>query len=118
MLGVILFLSMHQLAFNLSKAFTLDEAGTRPVTNTFSSPGVLISLIIKNIYVIAGVILFFFIIIGGLSMIINAGNPEKTGQGGKTIGGALGGFAILFASYWIIRIVEALTGIQIFEPGF
>ncbi|MEA3354934.1 MAG: hypothetical protein U9Q63_00400 [Patescibacteria group bacterium] len=96
---------------NIGEAFKLNDSQT--VQEVFSTPGDLLTLVVKNIYVIAGIILFFFIIAGGLSIILNAGNPEKTKQGGKTIGSAIAGFVILFASYWIIRIIEALTGIQI-----
>lgn len=103
---------MSQLAFNIGKQFLIKEGGDS-VQSLYDSPGKLITLIVNNIYVIAGVILFFFIIIGGMTIILNAGNAEKTKQGGKTIGAAIGGFAILFASYWIIRLIEALTGIQI-----
>ncbi len=103
---------MSQLAFDIRESFLLREGGPS-VSETFTTPGLLISLIVKNLFVIAGIILFFFIIIGGISMILNSGNPEKTKQGGKTIGSAIAGFAILFASYWIIRIIEALTSIQI-----
>jgi hypothetical protein len=106
---------MAKLAFDISQEFLLKEG--QSVAATFETPGVLISLIIKNLYVIAGIILFFFIIMGGLGIILNAGNPEKQGQGSKTIGSAIGGFFILFASYWIIRIIEVLTGLKILNPG-
>ncbi|MBU1085306.1 MAG: hypothetical protein ABIJ43_00475 [Candidatus Beckwithbacteria bacterium] len=99
------------MAFNIGDAFFLRDGVT--VQDTFSSPAVLLTLIVKNIYVIAGIILFFFIIAGGLGIILNAGNPDKQKQGSKTLGSAVAGFVILFASYWIIRIIEALTKVQI-----
>jgi len=104
------------MAIDLRNEFLLKEGGT-PVFQVFDQPAVLISLILKNIYVIAGIILFFFIIIGGLGMILSSGDTEKQKQGSKTITSAIAGFFILFASYWIIRIIEVLTGLHIFEPG-
>lgn len=69
-----------------------------------------LAIIIKNVYIIAGIILFLFVIIGGLGMILNAGNVDKQKQGSKTLGSAVMGYFIMFAAYWIIRIIEALTG--------
>ena len=105
---------MSKLALDISKEFWLSPH--KSVADTYDSPGVLISLIVKNLYVIAGIVLFFFIA-GGLGIILNAGNPDKQAQGGKTIGSAIAGFFILFASYWIIKIIEVLTGIQILNPS-
>jgi|APSaa5957512622_1039677.scaffolds.fasta_scaffold03106_1 hypothetical protein len=99
------------MAFQIDEAFWIKEG--KSVDSTFSTPAVLVTLIVKNIFVIAGIILFFFIIAGGLSIILNAGNPDKQKQGSKTLGSAVAGFLILFASFWIIRIIEALTNVQI-----
>lgn len=103
---------MTQLAFNLGEAFLLKEGGSS-VKDSFATPSILISLIVNNIYGIATVVLFFFILAGGLGILLNPGNPDKSKQGAKTITTALIGFLILFSSYWIIRIIEAITGIQI-----
>jgi type IV secretion system pilin len=103
---------MTQLAFNLGEAFLLKEGGTA-VKDSFDSPATLISLIVNNLYVIAGIILFFFVIAGGLGILLNPSNADKAKQGAKTITTAIIGFAILFSSYWIIRIIEAITGINI-----
>jgi len=73
----------------------------------------ILSVIIKNVFVIAGIILFIFIIVGGLGMIINAGNAEKQKKSSNVLGSAVTGFIIMMASYWIIKIIEILTGITI-----
>lgn len=84
----------------------------------FSSPGALISIILKNVYMIAGVLLLFLLIFGGISVILGAGqkDPKKTGQGAKAVTAALTGFLIIFASYWIIQIVQYITGLEILNP--
>jgi len=73
----------------------------------------IISVIVKNIYVIASIILLIFVIMGGVGMVINAGNAEKQKQSSKTLTSAVAGYLILFASYWIIKIIELVTGIKI-----
>lgn len=70
--------------------------------------------IIKNIYVLTGVVLFIMIVVGGVGMIANAGNSEKQKQSSQTISSALMGYLIMFAAYWIVKIIEVLTGQSIF----
>ena len=105
---------------DIKKEFSLGTnpwGGHTPIGGTTSpyNNGLfgILSVIINNIFVIATIILFIFIIVGGLGMILNAGNAEKQQQGSKTITSALTGFLIVFASYWIIRIIEILTGFTI-----
>jgi len=100
------------------------------IGTSFNSPfgqekgiGDLVSAIISNALVIAGIILVFFFVIGGISMIISmmagAGqdNPEKAAKGKQAATSALLGFIIIFAAYWIIKIIESITGLAIFNPG-
>ena len=90
-----------------------------PVKNPqFETPGALISIILKNVYVVAGLLFFALLIFGGISIILGAGggDPKKAGQGKKAATAAVIGFLIIFASYWIIQIIEVLTGIDILNP--
>lgn len=80
--------------------------------------GGIISTLINNIYILAGIILFVLLIVGGLGFIMGAGsnNPEQAKKSKQAITSALIGFAVIFCSYWIIRIIEILTGFQILNP--
>jgi len=82
--------------------------------------GGIISTLLQNIYVLAGIVLFILLIVGGLGFIIGAGgdNPEQAKKGKQAITAALIGFAIIFCSYWIIKIIEIVTGLSIFNPNF
>jgi len=82
--------------------------------------GGIISTLLQNIYVLAGILLFILLIVGGLSFIMGAGedNPEKAKKGKQAITAALIGFVIIFCSYWIIKIIEIVTGLAIFKPNF
>jgi len=79
----------------------------------------LISVILSNAMVIAGIILLFLLIFGGISMIMGAGqdNPEQAAKGKQAATAAVIGFIIIFAAYWIIQIVENITGLDILKPG-
>jgi hypothetical protein len=81
----------------------------------------LVSIIVSNALVLAGIILLFFFIFGGISMIAGAGrdNPEQAAKGKQAVTSALVGFIIVFAAYWIVRIIEIITGVNfITAPGF
>jgi len=82
----------------------------------FQTIGGLISTILPNIYVAAGLILLFFLIFGGVMVILGAGKGEsqQAEQGKKIVTRTIIGFLIIFLSYWIIQIVETVTGIPIF----
>lgn len=110
--------------FNLLAVNIGDELKVKPgipITQApaFSSLGSLISILLKNVYVIAGIMLFVLLIVGGISIISSAGggDPKKAAQGQKALTSAVIGFLIIFASYWIIQIIEYITGLNILNPG-
>lgn len=112
-----------KLAFiDIGQQLFLDEQGTSRIGALFPSAsaggsGRFLKFfwpIIKNIYILTGIVLFFMIVIGGVGMIANAGNPEKQKQSSQTLTSAVIGFLIMFVAYWIIKIIEIITGIDIF----
>ncbi len=90
-----------------------------PPATTFKNFGDLINVIVKNVFVLTGVILFVLLIFGGLQFIISAGSGDKEGaaKGKNAITAAVIGFLIIFAAYWIVQIIEVITGIKIFNPS-
>ena len=108
------------LTFNIGEQLWIkEERGVGTGVKTLGTLGNIISNILPNIYIFAGVVLFILLIFGGLTVIINAGkdDPEATAKGQKAITAAVIGFLIIFCSYWIIRIIEVVTGVNIFSPG-
>ena len=85
----------------------------------FQTIGGLISAILPNLYVAAGLILLFFLIFGGFMVILGAGKGEsqQAEQGKKIVTNTLIGFLVIFLSYWIIRIIEIITGVKIFSSS-
>lgn len=81
--------------------------------------GELTSIIISNTIVVAGLIMLVLLIAGGISMIGASGqnNPEQMAKGKQAITSAIIGFIIVTTSYWIVKIIEIVTGVQIFNPG-
>lgn len=104
-------------AVNIGQEFKLK--GTQGVDSLFPSIGSLVSVILPNLYILAGLILFALLIFGGLSLIMGAGNdnPQQAAKGKQAVTAAFVGFLIIFASYWIIQIIEKITGLNILNPG-
>jgi hypothetical protein len=76
----------------------------------------LISAILPNAYIIAGLILFIYLLAGGFMIIAASGSPDSAKNGQKVITNAIIGFIILFCSYWLIEIISTITGVPILDP--
>ena len=85
-----------------------------PSLTTFSSIGSLLSVIVPNAFMLAGIILFFLLVFAGFGMIqaAGSGDAKKMESGKKAITGAVIGFILIFGSIWIVQIIETLTGMK------
>jgi len=86
--------------------------------NPFASDltlGGIISALLPYTFYFAGLILFIYLIIGGFGFLTSAGNPDKTKAAQGKITTALIGFIIVFASFWLIQLVEVVFGISILK---
>lgn len=101
---------MIALAINIG-----TELGSNIKTN-YPNVGSLVTIILKNGLTIAGVILLALILFGGVSYIAAAGSSDqkKIAAAQDTLTSALIGFLVIFTSYFIIKILEVVTGLQIF----
>lgn len=89
---------------------------TGPVNNKFlslSSISGLISIFLNAAFALAGLILLFFFILGGIGMISSAGesDPKKAEEAKKTITSAIIGFVIVFTSFWIVKLIGKFIGL-------
>jgi hypothetical protein len=75
--------------------------------------GILVSLFLKNSLVIAGILLIFFIVFAGIQLVGAGGNPQKVQAATKLLTYGVAGFLLVFASYFIIGIIETMTGTTI-----
>ena len=99
---------------NLEEILFRDHAGSG--ITTVDGPFGLISAILPNVYILAGIILFIYMVFGGFTLVTSGGNPENAQQGKKIITNAIIGFIIIFASFWIIQIIQIITGVNILSP--
>lgn len=77
--------------------------------------GSLVTIILNNSLTIASIILFGLIIFGGVSYIASAGDGDqkKITATQETITSAIIGFLVIFVSYFIIQIIQVITGLTI-----
>ena len=106
------------LAFNLSD-IQLGQNTSQTLGGTYSSSSVLISIILKNSLIVAGIILLGLLIFGGITVIMSAGSGDskKASQGKSAITSALIGFAIVLLAYTIIQIIQVITGLNILNSN-
>jgi hypothetical protein len=84
-------------------------------TRQFDTFGALVNVIIRNAYVAAGIITLLLLVFGGFTYIIGAGagDTKKLEQGRKAISGAVIGLIIVVTSFWIVQIIELVTGVKL-----
>lgn len=77
--------------------------------------GNLVSIFLANAMVLAGITLFLLFLGGGIAIISGAGknDPQSVAKGQQAVSAAIIGFLIVFAAYWIIVIIERVTGVSI-----
>jgi cytochrome bd-type quinol oxidase subunit 2 len=93
----------------LSEFLRLSDGST--IAETYDSPTTLVNLLVSNVFVIAGVVFFFLIIGAGYSYLQNT--SKGTEEAKNLAQGAVIGFIVMFAAYWIVQLVKAVTGVDI-----
>lgn len=75
----------------------------------------IVTAIITGSLSIAGVILLFLLIGGGIAMIAGAGksDPQSVEKGKKAATSALIGFIVVFSAFWIVKLIETITGLNL-----
>ena len=99
------------LAVSISNSFL----GSGSSASSLTDINALVSRTIQLSFSVAGIILLFLLIAGGIGIIASAGsdNPQGVENGKKAIGAAITGFIVVFAAYWIVKLIEIITGITI-----
>jgi hypothetical protein len=97
-------------AVNLSTTYGFAFGNTRSLTNY-------ISPFLRTAIVGAGIISFLMIVGAGISIIAGAGDKQAQEKGKGAITAGVIGLALVFGAYWIIQIIQVLTGIDILSPG-
>jgi len=92
--------------------FKLDEFNPVPDINSF---GDIVNIIVFNAFALGAIITFVLLVVGGIGVIMSAGagDSKQLEKGKKTITGAVVGFIIIVTSYWVVQMIEYITGITL-----
>lgn len=102
------------VAFAATNEIDISPKGQFIGLGTLTIPNI-VSSAIQLILVIAALIAFIFLIIGGIRWITAGGDKEKTAVAQKTLTSALVGLVIVFAAWAIMSLIEKFFGITIFQ---
>jgi hypothetical protein len=81
------------------------------IRDVYDNPAFLINLIVRNLFVLAGIMLFFFLILAGYKFLTGG---KKGVDEAKTIAtNAILGFILMFSAYWIVQLINILFGVEI-----
>lgn len=95
---------------NLIDCFKLNLRGDN-VADYYDTPTDLINLVVRNGFILAGIILFGLVIFAGFKLV--QGGSKGMEDAKKILTGAVVGFIVMFAAYWVIQILEVVTGANI-----
>ena len=70
---------------------------------------------IRLVLVVASLVAFFFLVLGGIKWVTSGGDKEQTQKAQGQITAALVGLVIVFSAWAILRLVEAFFGISILK---
>ena len=106
----------------MNKLFLLaaDKIELRPKTGEFIDLGNLelpqiVAALIKLTLVVAAIVFFFILVIGGIQWIASGGDKAQTEAARNRITAALVGLVIVFAAWAIIALINTFFGINIFS---
>jgi len=99
---------------------TIDPSlGNGTVSTTFPTVNAFLSVLLRNSLTLIGILMLGLLISGGLMFIIGAGSDDskKSAQGKAIVTDAVIGFCIVFLAYFIVQIIEVITGLHILNPN-
>ena len=94
------------------KALTLDPASL-DLPTSFTDLGSVVSAALPLIVSVTGLGMFGYLIFGGIRYIMAAGDTKQIQDAVRTITNAVIGLAIVFTSFWAVRIIETVFGLKI-----
>ncbi len=107
------------LLYNMNNLLTYTDIGNVFLGSSYQKLGdpQVVSTIVSNIITaaisISGILLLFLLIAGGIGIMSGAGksDPRAVEAGKKAATSALIGFIVVFSAYWIVKLIELITGL-------
>ena len=113
---ILSFLLLTPYSLLLTPAYALDIKSAYPLAQG-RTLGNYITPLLKASLIGAALIAFLIFLGGGVAVIASAGNPKQTEGGKNAITAGVIGLVLVVSAYWIVQIVEILTGLDLLNPG-
>ena len=84
------------------------------VATVYDNPAFLVNLIVRNLFVFAGIIILFLIFFAGFKMI--SGGKKGFDEAKTIVTSAVIGLVVMICAYWIVQVVGYLTGVPVSLP--
>ncbi|MEK7521335.1 MAG: hypothetical protein AAB599_00835 [Patescibacteria group bacterium] len=77
--------------------------------------GTIVSVAVKVLVVVAAVLFFLWLVLGGIKWITSGGDKNKTEEARQQITAALVGLVVVFSAWAIARLIDILFGVDLFD---
>lgn len=78
-----------------------------------SNVSAIISRLVEFLFVVAGLLLLFYLIAGGFQLMVSANNEKGVAEAKAKMTNAIIGFLLLFVSFWLVQIIEFIFGVKL-----
>lgn len=78
----------------------------------FNNLGDIVTNLLPYLFSAAGILLLLYLVYGGLQLMLSGGDPKAVQAARDKITGALIGFIIVFAAFWITQIIASILGLK------
>jgi len=93
----------------------IKPQGSNFTALTNLTAGGIISGAINLVLIVVALVFFFILVFGGLKWVTSGGDEKKVAAARAQITNALIGLAIVFAAWAIMKLIETVFGISIFN---
>lgn len=92
--------------------YAVDISTVFAPAGTFNDFGAIVTVIVKNAFVLAGIISFVLLILGGFGVIVGAGSGDtkQLEQSKRAVTGAVIGLLVVVLSVLIVQVIATVTG--------
>jgi hypothetical protein len=87
----------------------------QPTGMKITDIGVLISRVISVAFILAGILTFALLVMGGIEWLTSGGDKAKTESARNRITAAIVGLAIVAASWALMKLIAYFFGVDVFE---
>lgn len=94
--------------------------GTGPTDSCNFQPGMLITVLLPNVLMIAGIIFFIWMIAAGWAFLGSSGkeaNAQEKAKAQAALTYSVIGFLLIITAFFILQIIGKVTGIDFISPA-